>query len=279
MCVNNYINIIAFPKMNSTKQQIIEKIESIIPLSPQQIAEISQTITSVDKKYVIITSIDEQNYLVKRNILKCSKLLIELLNDDDECSQTITIIPINLHSRIIPYFICYMDHHHDKCEIEIEKPIIDKFMEINSISYWDKQFMCTILDENEKINDIFIECLNASNFLSMSSLCNLLCARLACSIGLSDMTTEMLRLIFNEKNDFTSEEEKKITDELNFIENSYSDKMNKNFFNSNNPTTNTNDDESDTEDDLSDDSSNHDINHENDDQQSDNNNSDDSSAN
>ena len=227
--------------MNELKKKIVEKINSINPLPVDEINNMSNISEKNIKnnKYAIISTLDEKKYLVDKKILKCSKLLIDLFDDDD---TNISTVPINIHSRIVPHLICYMDHHHNKIKNEIEKPIVDNFMNVASISNWDKQFVCTIIDENEKINDLFIECLNASNFLSMSTLCDLLCARFACSIGLSDMTTEMLRTIFNETNDFTPDEEQKIIDELNFIENSYSDNMNKNFFNYDNEKINTNGD-------------------------------------
>jgi len=210
--------------MNKIKQDIFQKINSIVEMNDIEINSINEK----TKKVILHTS-DNKNYLVDREILKCSKLLIDLLdgNDDDE---NIKNIPLVIHSRVIPYIICYMEHHHNKSTDEIEKPIVDNFMDISSISNWDKYYVCNIIDENEQINDLFMECLNASNFLSISNLCNLLCARFACTIGLTDMTTDKLRKILNEQNDFTEEEEKKIADELNFIENSYSDNLNKNMF-------------------------------------------------
>lgn len=211
-------------EMNKMKQNINQKINSIV-----EINDIDISSTNEKTKKIILHTGDNKNYLVDREILKCSKLLMDLLDDNDD-DENIKIIPVVIHSRVIPYIICYMEHHYNKSTDEIEKPIVDKFMDISSISNWDKYYVCNIIDENEQINDLFMECLNASNFLSMSDLCNLLCARFACTIGLTDMTTDMLRKIFDEQNDFTEEEEKRIADELNFIENSYSDTLNKNMF-------------------------------------------------
>lgn len=216
-------------EMNKLKQEIKEKINSMEEFDMNNISCINGN--GISKKVIIQTS-DNKNYLVNKEILCCSALLKDLLDNDDD--ENINIIPITVNSSVIPYLICYMEHHYNKSVDEIEKPIVDNFMDISSISNWDKYFVCSIIDEDEKINDLFIECLNASNFLSISKLCDLLCARFACSIGLIDMTTDMLRNIFNEVNDLTEEEEKKIIDELNFIENSYSDNMNKNMFCSNN---------------------------------------------
>lgn len=249
-------------EMNKMKQDITQKINTIV-----EINDIDINSTNEKTKKVILHTGDNKNYLVDREILKCSKLLIELLdgNDDDE---NIKIIPVVIHSRVIPYIICYMEHHHNKSTDEIEKPIVDNFMDISSISNWDKYYVCNIIDENEQINDLFMECLNASNFLSISNLCNLLCARFACTIGLTDMTTDKLRKIFNEQNDFTEEEEKKIADELNFIENSYSDSLNKNMFcskNNNNEIDKSSDNESNNNhnyNDVSNDDSNNDSNNE-----------------
>lgn len=213
-------------EMNKMKQDIIQKINSIVETNDIDISSIN---TNEKTKKVILHTGDNKKYLVDRKILKCSKLLMELLDGEEE-DENIKIIPVVIHSRVIPYIICYMEHHHDKPTNDIEKPIVDKFMDISSISNWDKYYVCKIIDENEQINDLFMECLNASNFLSMSNLCNLLCSRFACTVGLTDMTTDMLRKIFDEQNDFTEEEEKKIAEELNFIENSYSDILNKNMF-------------------------------------------------
>lgn len=216
--------------VNELKIQIINKINVIKPLIIDDIHAIDEYLNDKNNRgiYTIVITDDEKYFMVKKEILNISGLLKELLDNDE---VDINMVPINTNSKVVPYLICYMDYHYNKLTNEIEKPIVDKFMDISSISNWDKQFVCTIIDENEKINDLFINCLNASNFLSIIPLCNLLCARFACSIGLSDMTTETLRIILNENNDLTPEEEKKISDELKFIENSYSDNLNKYFVN------------------------------------------------
>lgn len=230
MSIQTKINI-SDDIFNDLKIQIINKINSIKPLTinENQIINdniINEYIKNKRDKYIILITDDNKYFMVKKELLICSGLLKELLENND---GDMIMIPININSKITPYILCYMDHHHHKLTNEIEKPIVDKFMDIASISNWDKQFVCTIIDENENINDLFIDCLNASNFLSITSLCNLLCARFACSIGLIDMTVETLRNILGETNDLTSDDEKKISDELKFIENSYSDRMNKFF--------------------------------------------------
>ena len=85
------------------------------------------------------------------------------------------------------------------------------------IGEWDKKYLYTDLVKNgkEEEHDILIKVMNGANFMGVEKLLELSCACYATMF--QNKTTEQLRELLHEKNDFTPDEEEQIRMENEWV--------------------------------------------------------------
>lgn len=172
-----------------------------------------QSLDGIDwSKNIVLQSNDHPKpveFLVSREAARMSGLIKDLLEDQPEGEA---VIPVpNVSGRTLRYVLEYIEHHHNNRAEPIEKPLKTRIDDV--ISAWDKAFLFTDLVKNhdEKQHETLIDVIMAANFLNIKDLLDLTCACVASM--LKGKSPEQIRALFNIENDFTPEEEQKITEE------------------------------------------------------------------
>ena len=119
-------------------------------------------------------------------------------------------IPLpNVKMPILKKVLEYCEYHKKDTPPEIEKPLKSANL-ADVVCQWDVKYV-----DIENIEEIF-EIVLAANYLHITSLMELACAKIASLI--KGKNTEEIRKTFNIVNDFTKEEEEQIRDENRWAE-------------------------------------------------------------
>ena len=121
-------------------------------------------------------------------------------------------IPLpNVKLNILKKVLEYCEYHKKDNPPEIEKPLKSPNL-ADVVCQWDVKYID--IENTEEIFEIVL----AANYLHITSLMELACAKIASLI--KGKTTEEIRSTFNIVNDFTKEEEDQIRDENRWAEES-----------------------------------------------------------
>ncbi|KAN0085612.1 Skp1 family, dimerization domain containing protein [Elaphomyces granulatus] len=163
-----------------------------------------------EKKLIILTSNDNVDIAVEREVLLCSTLLGNMLGDlgDPEPGETVPIQ--NVNSRVLEKVIEWCTHHRndprpsadDKVEGRGETTGPNTDHKKIEISEWDQEFMKV---EQEMLFEIML----AANYLDIKALLDQCCKTVA-NMLMGCKGPDEIRKRFNIENDFTSEEEERI---------------------------------------------------------------------
>lgn len=154
-------------------------------------------------------------FKVSRVAVKMSGLINDMLEGQPDAEQIVIPIP-NVGGRTLGCVVQYMEHHHDKREIPLENPLLHRIEDL--VDDWDRNFLFGDLvhRNNERKHDLLIDVIMAANFLKVKQLLELTCACVASMI--KNKTPAEIRLLFDIEQDFTLEEEAKISDENKWCE-------------------------------------------------------------
>ncbi|KAJ9077268.1 hypothetical protein DSO57_1018341 [Entomophthora muscae] len=158
---------------------------------------------------VKLTTSDEKEYSVEKNVIIRSKLIRGLLDDIGETEEAIPLP--NVNSTTFEKVLEYCNHHKDDPLVEEEEDELPpKPKAIEDIDPWDYQFAKL---EKEPLFELIL----AANYLDIKPLITVCCKMVANMIR--GKTVEQVREEFNIVNDFTPEEEAEIRKENAWIEN------------------------------------------------------------
>jgi len=166
------------------------------------------------QQLVSIITNDNKTYNIDFNIVKCSNVLKNFI--EDECSGSFPLQQIS--SKDFDKILEYAEINKDVIQIEENVKNSDKLDE--NFIYNPKEFEHFPEKDRDFINkfsiDELINLTEASNFLDIPNLLDLCTHKIANII--QDKTTEEMRVLFGVVNDFEPGEEEKLRKEL-FIEN------------------------------------------------------------
>lgn len=153
---------------------------------------------------ITLLSSDNKEIIVKKDVIICSKLIknmLEDINDDDD-----DVIPIpNINGKILNKVIEWCEYHKKDFNNEDNEGNIKN----TNIEDWDLKYIDI---DQETLFDIIL----ASNYLDIKQLLDLGCKTVANMI--KGKSTEEIRKTFNITNDFTPEEESQIKKENEWAE-------------------------------------------------------------
>ena len=157
---------------------------------------------------VKLVSVDEQEYLVSRDVAELSETVKHMI-DDVGGSEGVPLP--NITGKILGLVVTYCNHYvenKDKSEEEAKK-LGEKTEEPTVMSEWLKQFLA--IDQAT-----MFELILAANYLDIKPLLNTTCKAVADMI--KGKTPEEIRKTFNIKNDYTPEEEEQVRKENEWCE-------------------------------------------------------------
>ena len=147
---------------------------------------------------VVLTSSDEQKIEIDIESAKQSELLLGMIGDNSKPDLS---IPLDVKSDILKKIVEYLTHYKSTDPKSIPKPLPSSNLS-DSIDEWDINFINGI--ELDNLSDL----INGANYMSVNSLLDLACAKIASLI--KDKTVEEMRTMFNIKCDLSEEELKKL---------------------------------------------------------------------
>jgi S-phase kinase-associated protein 1 len=153
----------------------------------------SLDIEEVQNEIIIVTN-DGISHTVKKNIISMSNTIKTILEGDTSTNQ---IELDKISSRILKLIIDYCTYHFDKPAKLIEKPLRDDFDKV--ICSWDSNFLKPFSKE------ILFEMVNIADYLNISDLFELLCAKVAAL--LKGKSTEEMRKILEINSDLDQADE------------------------------------------------------------------------
>ncbi|CAG9317924.1 unnamed protein product [Blepharisma stoltei] len=153
----------------------------------------------MEEDKVKLRSQEDQIFEIEESAAFKSQILRSMIEGFDGKEE----ISLPIKAAIIEKILLYLKHYKDLEPPVIEKPLRTANLE-EILPAWDVDFLNL---ETEMIFELIL----AANFLCISPLLDLLCAKLASL--LKDKTSEEIRSAFHIKNDFTPEEEAKIREE------------------------------------------------------------------
>ena len=145
-----------------------------------------------------LKSEDGQVFEVEESCLLKSKYLKDLMSDYPDADQEINISQID--GKNLSKIIEYLRHYENEKPKEIPKPLTSSDLK-PILSSWDYNFI------NSMSLEECIDLVNAANFLYITELVNLACAKLASEM--MNGPIEQVREKFGIKSDMTEEEMKK----------------------------------------------------------------------
>lgn len=161
----------------------------------------------IEENIVLITN-EKKEYTVNKKFALMSELIKNLI--EDGCDGNIYLE--NVSNEDLEKIIIYCKNHVDdvieepKVEVELDNDAdFPKQKEFEDFSELDQNFIDMDI---EKISSLVM----AANFMNVSGLIKLCCHKIANLM--KGKTTEEMRILFNETNDFTPEEEQKLREEL-----------------------------------------------------------------
>ena len=141
-----------------------------------------------------LVSSDNQKFQLDSKTAERSKLLVGLLGDYEENTD----IPLpDIKSNILEKVIAYLTYYKEKSPKEIPKPLPSANL-ADVVDQWDIDFINSI-----ELNNVF-DMINAANYMDISSLLDLSCAKIASVM--KGKTAEEIRAMFNIENDLSEEE-------------------------------------------------------------------------
>jgi S-phase kinase-associated protein 1 len=157
---------------------------------------------------ITVTTADcpPQKFEMATQVARQSNLLKDLMENGDGSEVPLTNVEGDIMKRIIEW----MEHHKDdEEELDIEKPLRSEILQECGVSDYDANFV-------DVDNDTLFKIILAANFLDISQLLELTCAKLAALM--KGKTAEEIRGQFGIPNDFTPEEEEQIKEENKWLE-------------------------------------------------------------
>ena len=144
---------------------------------------------------LILISSDNQKIEIDRESAKKSGLLNGLISSPNQQQDPIQLpdIKMNILNKIIEY----LTHYKDKVPKDIPKPMPSANLN-EVVDEWDANFINSI-----EIDSVF-DLINASNYLDITSLFDLSCAKIASLM--KGKTSQEIRTMFNVECDLTEEE-------------------------------------------------------------------------
>ncbi|KAH3686291.1 hypothetical protein WICPIJ_002740 [Wickerhamomyces pijperi] len=154
-----------------------------------------------------LTTSDDQEFIVERNIIERSVLIKNLLNDTgyDEDSEAIPLP--NVRSSVFKKVIEWAEHHKDTTFPDDDDEDARKSAPIDD---WDKDFLKVV--DQEMLYEIIL----AANFLNIRPLLDAGCKTVAEMIR--GKSADEIRRTFNIVNDFSPDEEEAIKRENEWAE-------------------------------------------------------------
>lgn len=158
--------------------------------------------------YFTLVSSDQVEFKnIPSRVCKLSRIInnmIDLCIDLKKNNEQHKIPILNVSGNILKKIIKWMQYHIDNPPKKIEKPVKTKDL-LTIACEWDVQFI-------DVDNDTLIELMNASNYMDITDLLDLCCAKLATII--KGKSPEEIRKTLNIENDFTPEEEAELRKKL-----------------------------------------------------------------
>ena len=142
-----------------------------------------------------IKSSDGKVFEVNDKILSLSKFLKDMIDNNREINQEITINQVN--AKNLEKIIEYLKHHEIEKPKAIPKPLPNNDLK-SFLSEWDYNFINTLSIEEA------IDLINAANFLDIGDLMSLIAAKLA--VEMMTGPPEEVRERFGIKPEITEEE-------------------------------------------------------------------------
>ena len=135
----------------------------------------------------------------------CKSQFIKNRIEEVGTAQVISLTDIKF--EILEKVIEYCRHYKDSSPKEIERPLRSAIIQ-DSVSAWDANFVDAELG-------VIIELISAANYLDISSLTTLGCAKIGSMLWVN--SAEELRTILHIENDFTPEEEAQAREEYEWL--------------------------------------------------------------
>jgi len=154
---------------------------------------------------VKVTSSNDQEFEIEREIAEQSVTIKNMLDDLGETDQPIPLP--NVNSKILQKVIEYCKYHHEHPTPASEEK--EKEKRTDDIIPWDAEF-CRVDQAT------LFELILAANYLDIKPLLDLTCKTVANMI--KGKSPEEIRKTFNIKNDFTPEEEEQVRRENSWCE-------------------------------------------------------------
>ncbi|EKX73059.1 conserved hypothetical protein [Theileria equi strain WA] len=154
---------------------------------------------SSSKKLVTLVSSEGVSCSVNRDVICMSNVIKNILSEIDDESEPIPLP--NIKTRVLNKIIEYCKYHYNNPPSQIPQPL--KSAQLNEVvSQWDYEFV-------NVDKEFLFELILAENFLDIKPLLELTCAKVASMI--KGKTPEQIRREFDIINDFTPEEEAKVS--------------------------------------------------------------------
>jgi S-phase kinase-associated protein 1 len=169
------------------------------------------------KTHIVLVSSDGVSYEVSKVAAKMSKLIDDLLKDEEAETTEVKVIPCSeARGAALKYVVQYMEHHWNNRWKPIEKPMKRKVT--SYLSPWDKQFLYTdlVVNGNERQWEMLAYSTMAANFLQVEDMVQLCCAAFA--EIMKGKTAEQIRDVFNIECDFTPAQLQRIELEDSWID-------------------------------------------------------------
>ena len=144
-----------------------------------------------DHNEITIVTNDSISHTVEKKIISMSKT-IKTIMEGDKNADKIDFDKIN--SPILKLIIDYCTYHYDNPSKQIEKPLRDDFEKI--VCSWDSNFLKPLS------NELLFEMINIADYLNITDLFELLCAKVASL--LKGKSSEEMREILDIKSDLDS---------------------------------------------------------------------------
>ena len=148
---------------------------------------------------IVLTSSDDQKIEIDIESAKQSELLLGMIGDNSKPDLSLPLPDVK--SDILKKIVEYLTHYKGVEPKSIPKPLPSSNLS-DSIDEWDINFINGI--ELDNLSDL----INGANYMSVNSLLDLACAKIASLI--KDKTVEEMRTMFNIKCDLSEEELKKL---------------------------------------------------------------------
>jgi S-phase kinase-associated protein 1 len=159
--------------------------------------------SKTEERKITLVSGEGKGFRVTKDVALMSGTVSSMLEGHDY-SKEIEVPLLNVSSEILEIVISFCVHHVKSPMSEIDKPLKSATMSEN-VDEWDAKFI------DDQTQNVIFGLILAANYMNIKSLLDLSCAKVSSLI--KGKTPEEIRRTFNIKNDFGTEEEKKMREE------------------------------------------------------------------